>query len=188
MVDIVIYDRDKHADMAPLFASIHQACTLENPITVATFVPPFTQEKNRAMAEYWHERLSLPQNSVVMAFSKGAKGEKHLAGYVVLHMPFTESGPFRAEVQKLFVHPDSRRQGIARMLMVKLEEIARAHDRTMLVGEPSPACEGRGRLISGLALISTYQPPKTVPLPACIRSTLGSSRYLAFLPLEKTSQ
>jgi ribosomal protein S18 acetylase RimI-like enzyme len=40
--------------------------------------------------------------------------------------------PHRAEVVKLLVHPDARRQGIARALMTAVEEIARSEGRTLL--------------------------------------------------------
>ena len=40
--------------------------------------------------------------------------------------------PHRAEVTKLLVHPEARRQGIARQLMVALEETARSARRTLL--------------------------------------------------------
>ena len=38
----------------------------------------------------------------------------------------------RAEVVKLLVHPDARRQGIARQLMIALETVARTEGRTLL--------------------------------------------------------
>jgi GNAT superfamily N-acetyltransferase len=38
----------------------------------------------------------------------------------------------RAAVAKLLVHPDARRRGIAKALMIALEEIARFEGRTLL--------------------------------------------------------
>lgn len=60
-------------------------------------------------------------------------GKLELAGYVMLGMPVTETGPFRGKVEKLLVAPEHRRKGIANGLMAKLEEVARAEKRTLLV-------------------------------------------------------
>ncbi len=38
----------------------------------------------------------------------------------------------RGEVLKLLVHPDARRRGIARRLMLALEDVARAEHRSLL--------------------------------------------------------
>jgi ribosomal protein S18 acetylase RimI-like enzyme len=38
----------------------------------------------------------------------------------------------RCEVVKLMVHPDARRRGIARALMIALEKVAREEGRTLL--------------------------------------------------------
>jgi len=68
-------------------------------------------------------------------------GEEELAGYVMLGMPVTETGPFRGSVEKLMVSPKYRQKGIAGRLMAKLEEVARAEGRTLLVS----LLEMRGR-------------------------------------------
>ncbi|EXJ56050.1 hypothetical protein A1O7_08981 [Cladophialophora yegresii CBS 114405] len=56
-----------------------------------------------------------------------------ISGVVSLATPFSQTGPFRAEVQKLFVHPMHRRQGIARALMARLETVALDHGRWNLM-------------------------------------------------------
>jgi ribosomal protein S18 acetylase RimI-like enzyme len=56
-----------------------------------------------------------------------------ISGVVSLGTPFSQTGPFRALVQKLFVHPLHRRQGIARKLMARLETLALAHGRWNLM-------------------------------------------------------
>jgi GNAT superfamily N-acetyltransferase len=48
-------------------------------------------------------------------------------------MPVSETGTFRDIVEKLLVSPEHRRKGIAKVLMLKLEEIARVEGRTLLV-------------------------------------------------------
>lgn len=50
---------------------------------------------------------------------------------LIIDMP--ENQPHRGEVAKLLVHSRGRRQGIALALMAELENIARQHDKRLLV-------------------------------------------------------
>ena len=138
MTQITVYDEKKHGDLAPSIVDIHIACTLEDYRTVATFVPPFDAAKREAMTRFFEDQLSRAKpggtDDLILAFSDDHAGEEKLAGYVTLNKPVTESGPFRAHVQRLFVSPDFRRQGIARKMMMKLEEVAKVQGRTYLVG------------------------------------------------------
>jgi GNAT superfamily N-acetyltransferase len=63
----------------------------------------------------------------------GQDQELEISGVVSLGTPFSQTGPFRALVQKLFVHPLHRRQGIAKKLMARLETVALAHGRWNLM-------------------------------------------------------
>lgn len=65
--------------------------------------------------------------------SNATSGEKEVAGLVTLEMPFAQTGPFRAVVQKLLVLPEYRQMGIAKRMMLKLEEVARREGRALLV-------------------------------------------------------
>jgi len=56
-----------------------------------------------------------------------------VVGSVQLALATQPNEPHRAEVQKLFVHSNNRRQGIARLLMSAIEDQARACHRTLLV-------------------------------------------------------
>lgn len=47
-----------------------------------------------------------------------------VSGVVSLATPVSQTGPFRALVEKLFVSPLHRRQGVARKMMVRLESVA----------------------------------------------------------------
>ena len=50
--------------------------------------------------------------------------------------------PHRGEIKKLLVHPLERRSGIARALMISIEDEARAAQRTLLtLDTASPAAE-----------------------------------------------
>jgi ribosomal protein S18 acetylase RimI-like enzyme len=55
-----------------------------------------------------------------------------IAGTVQLDHDTMPNQPHRAEVRKLLVHPDFRRRGIARRLMMEIEAVARQKQRTLL--------------------------------------------------------
>ena len=76
----------------------------------------------------------------VMLFLAERKGQ--ILGTVQLQPAESENGAHRGEITKLLVHPSWRRQGIARTLMMALEDEARAAGKTLLVldtreGDPS---------------------------------------------------
>jgi len=64
-----------------------------------------------------------------------SSGNQILTGYVCLHKPVSETGPFRGPVEKLLVNPRFRKRGIAREMMDKLEVVARKERRTLLVSQ-----------------------------------------------------
>jgi GNAT superfamily N-acetyltransferase len=55
-----------------------------------------------------------------------------LVGTVMLEFASAPNQPHRAEVQKLLVHPDARRRGLARALMARLEHEAARAGKTLL--------------------------------------------------------
>ncbi|PWW04381.1 hypothetical protein DFR52_1011079 [Hoeflea marina] len=64
---------------------------------------------------------------LLVAFLDGA-----IVGSVQLDYDTNPNQPHRAEVRKLMVHPDYRREGIARKLMLAIEMEARKLSRTLL--------------------------------------------------------
>jgi acetyltransferase len=62
-----------------------------------------------------------------------AKWDGEIIGTAQLELAAKKNGSHRAEVQKLLVHSRYRGKGIAKALMEKLEEIAQAHGRTLLI-------------------------------------------------------
>ena len=54
-------------------------------------------------------------------------------GTVQLLLAMPDNGRHRAEVVKLMVHPQARRQGIARLLMQEVQALAARHRRSLLV-------------------------------------------------------
>ena len=61
-----------------------------------------------------------------------ARSRGRIVGTVQLDLAMPPNQRHRAEVAKLLVHPDARRRGIARALMVALEEVALSEGRTLL--------------------------------------------------------
>ncbi|MBT4906531.1 MAG: GNAT family N-acetyltransferase [Alphaproteobacteria bacterium] len=92
------------------------------------FVLPFS----RGDAEtFWHESV-LPDllsgaNLMLIARCDGA-----LAGTAQLGLATPANQTHRADVMKMMVHPDYRRRGIARALMLELETLARRQGRCLL--------------------------------------------------------
>ena len=62
-----------------------------------------------------------------------ADHEGRPAGTVILQLMWQPNQPHRAEVAKLLVHSRARRHGLARQLMQRLEDEARARGRTLLL-------------------------------------------------------
>jgi GNAT superfamily N-acetyltransferase len=61
-----------------------------------------------------------------------ARWGERIVGTVQLNLAQPPNQKHRADVMKLLVHPDFRGQGIARALMAKLEDVARAEGLTLL--------------------------------------------------------
>jgi ribosomal protein S18 acetylase RimI-like enzyme len=86
--------------------------------------------------EWW---AGIPRDGVILLV---AEQQGRIVGTVQLQAAESENGAHRGEVAKLLVHPEWRRQGIARGLMTALEAEARATGKTLLVldtreGDPS---------------------------------------------------
>jgi ribosomal protein S18 acetylase RimI-like enzyme len=93
-----------------------------------SFVLPFSLDEARA---FWSDTV-LPG---VMSGGRRvlvARVRQEIVGTVQLLLAMPPNQQHRAEVSKLLVHPKVRRRGIARSLMVALEEVARAEGRTLL--------------------------------------------------------
>lgn len=93
-----------------------------------SFIVPFPLDDARA---FWTGSV-LPgvvarRRRVLVARCNG-----RLVGTVQLDPAWAPNQPHRAEVLKLLVHPEARRRGIARSLMVALEGLARENGWTLL--------------------------------------------------------
>jgi GNAT superfamily N-acetyltransferase len=104
-----------------LHAAVHAGASV-------SFVLPFSLDEARA---FWRDQV-LPR--VVSGTRRVliARVDGRIAGTVQLDLATPPNQRHRAEVLKLLVHPDARRSGIARALMVAIEDVARAEGRTLL--------------------------------------------------------
>jgi ribosomal protein S18 acetylase RimI-like enzyme len=97
------------------------------------FLPPLQlTEANK----YWENLLS-PD---ILLFV--AKINNQIAGSVQLHLCNKPNGGHRAEIAKLMTHPNYRRNGIGRFLMIEAEERAKREGKSLIVldtreGDPS---------------------------------------------------
>ena len=130
---------------------VHAGCIIHDN-TMATFMPPLDHSKifrwwqarvdeasagERQIIVYLAEPLTRtaiagPQG-ITAAFADSSwptipatstSPELEVAGLVSLATPFSETGPFRGFIEKLFASPLHRRKGVARSVMAKLEEVA----------------------------------------------------------------
>ncbi|MFD1178115.1 GNAT family N-acetyltransferase [Paenibacillus puldeungensis] len=97
------------------------------------FLPPLSKDE---ALQYWQEVIG-PGVILWVAVKNGG-----IVGTVQLHLALKQNGSHRAEVVKLMVHPEARKQGIARKLMLAVEEKAEREARSLLVldtrgGDPS---------------------------------------------------
>ncbi|AXA67583.1 GNAT family N-acetyltransferase [Pseudomonas oryzihabitans] len=92
------------------------------------FILPLSDSANR---RFWIE-------AVAPGLARGARllfaalQDGRVVGSVQLVLDTPANQPHRAEVVKLLVHPDCRRQGLARRLMQAVEAAARAEGRELL--------------------------------------------------------
>ncbi len=104
-----------------LHAVVHQGAGV-------SFVAPFSLDEARA---FWVDKV-LPGVSARTRRVLVARSGTRIVGTVQLDLAMPPNQRHRAEVAKLLVHPTARRRGIARALMIALEEIAQSEERTLL--------------------------------------------------------
>jgi ribosomal protein S18 acetylase RimI-like enzyme len=104
-----------------LHAAVHAGASV-------SFILPFSLDDARA---FWRDQV-LPRIAAGTRRVLVARLTGRIVGTVQLDLATPPNQAHRAEVLKLLVHPDARRHGIARALMIALEDVARAENRTLL--------------------------------------------------------
>ena len=93
-----------------------------------SFVLPFSLDDARG---FWREKV-MPGVQAGTRRVLVARVNERIVGTVQMDLATAPNQPHRADVMKMLVHPDARRRGIARALMLTLEEVARESGRTLL--------------------------------------------------------
>jgi GNAT superfamily N-acetyltransferase len=92
-----------------------------------SFLPPLAPNEARRFYRARAKDVAAGTRMLLAGWVDGA-----LSGTVMLDMDTPPNQPHRAEVQKLLVHPNARRHGLARALMAALEREAQAAGRRLL--------------------------------------------------------
>jgi GNAT superfamily N-acetyltransferase len=122
---IVVLDAAAAASAERTLAGI--LCTCVNAGASVSYLPPLGLDAARA---FWRRMAAQVAGGTRILLA--AWDDAVLAGTVMLEFASSPNQPHRAEVQKLLVHPDARRRGLARRLMARAECEASRAGRTLL--------------------------------------------------------
>jgi ribosomal protein S18 acetylase RimI-like enzyme len=126
MIEIQQLNADAVQSVIPELAVMLQASVSQG--ASIGFIMPFSLEQAQA---FWHRLLpAIERGERVLLVARDAG---RVVGTVQLLLDMPDNGRHRAEVVKLMVHPDARRQGIARNLMLQVERKAIELQRHLLV-------------------------------------------------------
>lgn len=106
---------------ALLHACVHAGASVN-------FILPYSRDDAE---RFWREKI-LPAAEGGRRTVLVAQRDGRIVGSVQLDHDTPPNQPHRAEVAKLLVHPDARRQGVARLLMEELERLATRLGRSLL--------------------------------------------------------
>jgi GNAT superfamily N-acetyltransferase len=93
-----------------------------------SYMWPFSHADARAAFEGFAAEVERGRRLILAAFADG-----ELVGTVQVILALPPNQPHRGEIAKLLVHRSARGRGIARLLMERAEEEARAEGKTLLV-------------------------------------------------------
>lgn len=92
-----------------------------------SYLPPLAPDVARDFWKRATAEVAAGTRVLLAAWDAGV-----LVGTVMLELASAPNQPHRAEVQKLLVHPASRRRGLARALMLRAQQEARVAGRSLL--------------------------------------------------------
>jgi len=126
MIEIQQLNANEVQNALPELAEMLQASVSQG--ASIGFVMPFTLEQAQA---FWHRLLpAIEREERILLVARQAG---RVVGTVQLLLDMPDNGRHRAEVVKLMVHLQARRQGIARELMLQIQQRAIQHQRHLLV-------------------------------------------------------
>lgn len=126
-------DRDQlTGDLASLAALLHD-CVHAG--AAVSFILPFSLAD---AAAFWRDKVR-PTVEAGTCRVMIARHHGQIVGTVQLDLATPPNQPHRAEIKKLLVHPSARRAGIARALMLAIEDEARDAHRTLLTLDTASA-------------------------------------------------
>lgn len=109
-----------------MLASVLHACVHAG--ASVSFVLPFAEGD---AARFWNSKVRPAVESGACRVL-AARAAGRIVGTVQLDLATPPNQAHRAEVRKLLVHPEARRRGIARALMLAIEQQARLDQRSLL--------------------------------------------------------
>ena len=112
-----------------------------------SFLAPLAVDHARSYMCGVARQVAAGQCILLAAWSQGV-----LTGTIRVQLDTPQNQPHRAEICKMLVHPNSRRRGLARQLMLAAEAAALAAGRTLLTLDTLAASAGE-RLYRGLGWI-----------------------------------
>ena len=113
------------ADVASLGVLLHDCVHAGASVS---FILPFSRSD---AAAFWRDKV-FPTVRAGTCRVLVARRDDQIVGTVQLDLATPPNQPHRGEIKKLLVHPSERRGGIARALMLAIEDQARDAKRTLL--------------------------------------------------------
>ena len=120
-----------------------------------SFYTPFSFDEARA---FWVDKVLPPVRAGARRLLVARDGDR-IVGTVQLDLEMPPNQQHRAAVAKLLVHPSARRRGVARSLMLALEEIARSEGRSLLTLD-TVSGSGAERLYTSLDYVTAGVIPR----------------------------
>ena len=116
--------------MCPFNVCVSRPVAASQTFASLGFLPPLSHDQ---ALQFWQRvQAGVQETQLVLFVARNADNEE-LLGTVQLALAPQTNGRYRAEIAKMMVHRNARRQGIGRRLMTALEDHAKAMGRTTLV-------------------------------------------------------